>query len=257
MCEGALASELCTSSRLSITEDYLRSAIMRGLILSNPAHGDRVAREYSVSWNNNPCIRDQNHTPGSGRPLQHDVAIQPNDDDAGAFCELKWLTQANSKSVASDIWKLALSRSTEAEGSAARSYLLVGGLSHAFSGALSHLRGGHLNLRWSAAGGGGNTPAPTTLALKRSFTTSLSSKALFNLTGWGNNPTHYRSPPAVWASLRASVRARWYRTVSTPNGSVGWRLILWELDHRSVGNRQTIDWETAFRTAPRTCAVSD
>lgn len=251
MCEGALASELATLSRLSITEDYIRSSIVRGLILANPASAERVAKEANVSWFQNQCIFDANHVP-VGRPIQHDVFVAPNDVDAGLACEVKWLTQAKAKEVAQDIWKLALSRSTQTEASAMRTYLLLGGESKPFADCIESLRKVDLNLRWSRAGRGGDKPRPTTLSLERSLDKPLGFNSWDNLICWGTQK-HRRKSPDVWSSLRASTRERWFRTVLTTNGTVGWRMVLWELDHRGVTAQGQVSWLQQNAAIQRVC----
>lgn len=253
MCEGSLASELATLSRLSITEDYVRSSVVRGLILANPASAERVSKEANVSWFRNQCIFDANHVPAAGRPIQHDVSVASNNEDAGLACEVKWLTQAKAKEVAADIWKLALSRSTQAEATAMRTYLLLGGESDAFADCLSLLRKVSLNLRWSPAGrGSGKWPDPTTLSLDRSLDKSLGFNSWDNLLCWGEQK-HRRKSPDTWTSLRASLRARWYRRVTTTTGALKWRMVLWELDHRGVAAKGQIDWQQRNAAIQREC----
>jgi len=252
MCEGALAMELATETRLNITEEYLRSNIVRGLILAKSSEASRVAKESSVSWGGNGCHFDTSHTP-TGRPIQHDVAVLASGADQGLACEVKWLTQQNSKDVASDVWKLALSRSTRSEATAQRSYLVLGGESGAFSSTLSALHKIGFNLRWSPAGRGGKWPDPGTVALEKSLTTSLGKNSWRDLVAWGARPKHLRDSPDTWRSLRVSLRGRWYRTVKANGKSVGWRVALWELDHRGVSASGSIAWPSVYGGIGRSC----
>jgi len=239
--EGAMATELATAGRIGMTEDYLRGALLRGLLVSMPHHAAHVTREHMASWSGSPCIRNKKHVP-SGRPIQHDVAVMQNNDDAGLVCEVKWLVQAQAARVAKDIWKLAISRTVEPEGSALRTYLLLAGESKAFSDTLTALRKVHINLRWSAAGPGNGVPKPTNLSLDKSLAYPLSCKPCEELITWGEGK-HHRELPNTWASLRSSMRARWWRTVpSSAGGSIGWRLVLWELHHWGGADDSHVDW---------------
>jgi hypothetical protein len=252
--EGALATELSTPGRQGMTEDYVRGSFLRGLLISNPLHSARVVREHPASWSSAICVRNPAHSP-AGRPLQHDIAVAPTVNvDVGLVCEVKWLVQAKASSIAADIWKLALSRSNINEAGALRTYLLVGGESTAFSQALSSLSDAGLKLRWSAAGGGGGTPRPTTLALEQSLSKTLSHNAWEALVSWGKNPVHHRTPPLTWSSLRCSLRQRWLRTIPlVGGGSIGWRMVLWELDHRGVENMSTINWSAISHSSTHLC----
>lgn len=247
MTEGALATELATEIQVGMTEDYIRGSLLRGLILANPSGADRVVRELSVDWNNNSCRYNADHIPGAGRPIQHDIGIRPGNGDQGLVCEIKWLSQANASHVALDLWKLALSRTISPEGDALRTYLLVGGESSVLAKVLRALREHKLNLRWSPSGSKYNVPNPTILPIEQSLAESLSLNSWLSLVSWGSNPRHVRQAPETWASLRASVRARWFRTIPVAGGTLGWRLILWELDHRSVGQNNTIDWDNIYQ----------
>ena len=72
--EAALAMELATPSRVCMTEDYLRSSLIRGLSYSEPSRTSRVTAELTrrPDWGsllNNPVHGGQ----GQGRPIQHDA----------------------------------------------------------------------------------------------------------------------------------------------------------------------------------------
>jgi len=244
--EGALGLEQSTPSRTVITEDYVRASILRGLALSFPRGADRVLRESSVGWDAADCVGGHAIN-GAGRPLQHDAAVAPEPgyaSDAGMALEVKWLTRTSPKSVAQDVWKLALSRSNTAELSALRTYLAVGGTMSDLSSTLTGLRNIGLDLRWSAAGAGADRPRPTTLDLSRTVATPMGAAALRELLKRGQ---HFRNPPACWQKLRASLRWRWVSRVETlrESDAVAWRIVVWELDHRTMGN-SLIDWSSVM-----------
>jgi hypothetical protein len=228
-----------------MTEELLRSSLLRGLIGSCPVQASRVTREMTATWSGNPCCYDASHAVGRGRPIQHDVGVRPDGVDAGLSCEVKWLTVANPSVVAQDILKLAISRSTAAEGQAMRTFLLLGGNLRAISNTLASLRSAGFNLRWSPAGRGPDSkPPPTTIRISTGiFSHSLPRSAVEALISWGNSPRHVRRCPPTWASIRASLRERWYRNVVVDGKSTSWRLLLWEIDHRSVTNQSQLSWQ--------------
>jgi hypothetical protein len=251
--EAALSMELATPSRVCMTEDYFRSALVRGLSYSEPSRAGLIATEEDATWTGQNCWQNAGHgAPGQGRPIQHDVAVRPNQDDAGLICEVKWLKQAKAVEVGKDIWKLALSRSTTAEGTALRTYLLLGGESDPFSRTLSSLRGNRVDLRWSRAGRqGGQLPGPRPVPLLPFLQTTLGRKALSSLLSWGTRPNrHHREPPACWATMMIALRNVWGRRVP---GGVAWRAALWELHHWGAPNNSQMDWPTIRNTFPFTC----
>lgn len=253
--EGVLATELASATRVCMTEEYVRSALLRGLIVSVPKEVLRVTREMTCTWSANPCFFDSSHTVRGGRPIQHDVGIQPNATDAGLACEVKWLgSAANSTAIAQDILKLALSRSVKAEKQAMRSYLLIGGTQRAISRSLFLLRKDFFDLKWSPVGRGGTTkPAPTRVQIKKGLGEKLVRKALKDLVSRGDSRPHLRQCPATWASLRASLRDRWYQSVAVNGRSTSWRLLLWELDHRGIDSSSKVDWHTILTDIGRKC----
>src|SRR5690348_5455201 len=85
--EAALAHEMATPSRACMTEDYFRSALMRGLANSMPNAAMRVGGEENAPWAGNACWNDCGESAG-GRPIQHDVVIQPEGTDSGLLCEV-------------------------------------------------------------------------------------------------------------------------------------------------------------------------
>jgi hypothetical protein len=112
--EAALGQELATPSRVCMTEDYFRSALVRGMAASRPDLAHRIKTEEDASWTTNGCWQC-NTTEGQRRPIQHDVAVAPDMHDAGLLCEVKWLKAANASAIGRDVWKLILSRGTTAE----------------------------------------------------------------------------------------------------------------------------------------------
>ena len=96
--EGVLASEIATRSGKFISEDYVRSAMLRGLMLSEPKMAHRVRAEMQAPWSGNPEWSDAS-AGNNRRPRQHDVGVEPEGNDAGLVCEVKWLKQAKTKEV--------------------------------------------------------------------------------------------------------------------------------------------------------------
>ncbi len=247
--EAALATEIATISRTFLNEEYVRSALAKGLILTNTGEAYRVATEEDAVWSGNSCFANAASLP-AGRPIQHDVAVRPDPaKDAGMVCEVKWLKQPKPLEVAIDIWKLALSRGTTPELGAMRTYLLLGGTQDALSSTLGTLRANHFNLRWSPQGRATVKPAPTTLQLNRALAGAAKSsgrKGWEKLISFGK---HFRSCPPTWSSLRASLRQRWLRTV----GQCSWRAVLWELDHWGVKDASQIQWNVIQATLNHQC----
>jgi hypothetical protein len=55
--EAALTSEIATYAGEYLSEDYVRSAMLRGLILTNPKQAGRVEAEMeAATWSNNPNV---------------------------------------------------------------------------------------------------------------------------------------------------------------------------------------------------------
>lgn len=240
--EAALTSQIATPSASFVSEDFIRSALLRGLVLTNSKQAHRVECEEDVAWNYCADWKDNSLSPKGGRPIQHDVAVSKEGEDKGLVCEVKWLKHADASTIAKDIWKLALTRSTDQEAKATRTYLLVGGTMSALSQTLATLRKNRLNLRWSKAGRGKNElPRATKLELYAALGAKLGFKAWREIITWGSAPKKYRRSPGTWAALRASVRCRWVRAVE----GVSWRLVLWELDHWGV-DPKTMDWDPHY-----------
>lgn len=251
--EGSLGTEMGTPSQSVLTEDYIRVALLRGLALSFPLGADRIDRESRVSWTDQDCIGGH-PIPNQGRPLQHDVGVTAeanSPDDAGLVLELKWVEKAETGLVAQDIWKLALSRSTLPEGGAVRGYLVIGGTMDGVSGTLTGLRNIGMDLRWSPAGRGKNWPSPSTIDLGRAIKSSVGAEAFRKLISKGK---HYRSPPACWSKLRASLRHRWMRGTDDFRSASGvkWRYLVWELDHRTLGATE-INWNDELARMSLAC----
>jgi hypothetical protein len=254
--EGALGVELATPSRRVVTEDYIRAAMLRGFVLSYPQGAGQVEREAIVQWSDAKCIEGHSIS-GGGRPLQHDVGLNPepdSDNDKGAAVELKWLTHTDTSRVAQDVWKLALSRTSDPEGSALRTYLVLGGTMDAIAGTMTGLRNIGCPLRWSPAGQGKDWPQPSTLNLCRMLETNKGASALRTLLSRGN---HVRMPPPCWTKFRASLRWRWLRRIDDfrDSDSTAWRLLVWELDHRTIGEDK-FEWSAVLPKAAIACSES-
>lgn len=237
--ESALAAEFATPARITMTEEYIRASFVRGLILSMPDHASRVRTEHSVDWSGSSCYNDSDHNPSQGRPIQHDVAVVPDKNDAGMACEVKWLKQAKAEDIAKDIWKLAFSRSTLVEKKALRTYLLVGGVTKHITDSFRPLQKSMINIRWSEAGRKLGIPGPREfpLGLALSKNRSVVFRSWSGLIAWGN-PKHFRRCPPTWSILRCTIRNSWRRRLD----GVGWAVLLYELDHRGVDDMTKIDW---------------
>ena len=238
--EAALGQELATPSRVCMTEDYFRSALVRGLAASRPDLASRIATEVDAPWTTNGCWQCGT-TNGQRRPMQHDVAIRPDAADQGLLCEVKWLKASNPAVIARDVWKLLLSRTTDAEQQARRTYLLLGGESAALSASLESLRHHHVDFRWSNAGRQGGPPATRGLSVTAFLATTLGSSELEYVLGWSSNPRHYRTPPAMWAAMRVSRRYEpWVRAID----GTKWRAVMFELHHHGAANANVLNTAT-------------
>jgi hypothetical protein len=255
--EGALASELCGTHRFP-TEETVRSALVKGLVVAEPGQSHRVRTETAAAWGGGNCA-NATHAPraAGGRGIQHDVSIDAdlNDlNDSGLVCEVKWLKSVNTAKIATDIWKLALSRSTATEGQALRTYLLVGGDPKSVSGVLNSLSEHHFTLRRRSYGGA--PPAPTHCALQTALNlgvTLLPHKALVELLSWKNEKTgkHCRMPPACLSRMRLTARASW--TTDAPKVP-HWRAVLWEMDGRGIDRTLTVNWAPWIASLALTCS---
>lgn len=236
--EAALATELATPSQICMSEDYLRVSLIRGLANTRPDLAHRVDSEFDAPWTSSPCWHDANHGTPQGRPMQHDVAIRPDTNDAGMVCEVKWLKQAKGKELAKDIWKIALTRSTAAESNAVRTFLLVGGVGKPMSDTFNTIRNNKISIRWSNAGRKAGTPPPREIALDKFYKTKLGAESLHSTIGAG---IHFRKPPDCWRQLRLTVRQKWHCTLDT----LKWRMCLFEFDHRGVQTNEKMLWSDA------------
>lgn len=245
--EAALAQELVSPARVTMSEDYFRSAFTRALATSWPENARRVDTEGNVWWNENECWIGSGMKPGQGSKLRHDISVAAADNDKGMACEVKWLKQQKAESIAGDILKLWLSRGIGTEGQSVRTYLLIGGEFKAFSGTMNSLKNAGFNLRWSETKNG-KTPEPTSINLEKMLSKGyqkMAGKQLLKLIGWGSNPIVYRSPPPCWSHICCTVRAKWIRRVDPireQDENTSWRAVLWELHHRSADSQAQIDW---------------
>jgi hypothetical protein len=231
--EAALAMELATPSRVCMSEEYLRSSLVRGLSHSDPQEAARVSIEWEAPWTDSVCWMDGHSVPGQGRKIQHDIRVVPENQapEAGLVCEAKWLKQAKSEELVRDIWKLMLSRSAAAHGNALRCYLLVGGEGDAFINAMNTLRDNVIYLNWRD-----DSQSTTKISLHALAKKHIGLSALKRLLSWSSN-AHVRTPPGCLRGVKCTRRASWYRTLV----GVRWRMGLWEL-HGWGGGVETIDW---------------
>lgn len=235
--QATLLGEIVTHSGDYVSEDYVRSAMLRGLILTNPNQAGRVAAEMpatawmnNLPWNGNPA-------PAHESPVRHDVGVNPQAGDAGILCEVKWLKQAQTSAIIQDIWKLAFSRGIAVEQNCPKTFLLIGGQHDPFSTVLTSLQNNDLNFRWSNAGRGPyKMPTPKILNLDKGLTDhQFVRKAAAKVLNRG--ASGMRTPPNCVQKLRLSVRHVWHERV----GNRSWTIVLWELDHRGV-EAGTIVW---------------
>lgn len=235
--KAALSAEIATCSGEFISEDYIRSALLRGLMLSDPKQAHRVQAEMDAPWS---ACQPWNAAAGAAdtRARQHDIGVSPEGADNGLVCEVKWLKQAQTLKVMQDVWKVAFTRRMCNEAQCVRTYLLIGGEHKAFSETLTSLHKNKWNFRWSSAGRGEYMKPESrilnlSLALQRSKSVLNAAAAVLN-----RGKSGLRTPPECAHSLRLSVCDIWHLKV----GNRSWTAVLWELDHRGV-NENTIDWE--------------
>ncbi len=244
--EGALATELLTATRLCVTEEYLRTAMVRALISAEPSEARRVKTEKDAAWSGNLCWKGTGDKPKQGRTIQHDIHIEPVSNDAGLLCEVKWLKGKARRDIIKDIWKLALSRGTTSERSATRTFLLIGGEADPFRETLKELGDIGIRLQWSRSNG--QLPRATGLSLNAVLGHTAGSTALADVLKWGVTPT-YRTPPACRRNLYIYTRGTWLRprdvkiyADASRTTTVRWNLALWELNAEGTGQVKVIDW---------------
>lgn len=229
--QATLLGEIVTHSGDYLSEDLIRSAMLRGLILTHPVQAGRVQAEMpALAWTNN-APWDGQDSPANESPCRHDVGVAPiSGANPGILCEVKWLKQAQTSAVIQDIWKLALSRGVADEKSCPNTFLLIGGEHAPFSTVLTSLQKSSLNFRWSSAGRRtSKKPEPKTLNLERGLTNREAvCKAAATVLNRGTSGL--RTPPECVQKLRLSVRHVWHESV----GNRSWTVVLWEMDHRGV-----------------------
>jgi len=246
--EAALSQEIVTPGRVCMTEDYFRSALVRGLLASHPELAKRVGTEKAAPWSSSSCgICGQ--TPGRGRPIQHDIAISEENGGIEVLCEVKWLKGANPDGVAKDICKLLISRGTIQESRATRCYLLLGGEASAFSETFQRLRESGVDFRWSRAGRG-DTRTTREFCMRAFLNRDMGQKAIESVSGWSLNPRHFRSFEPIWEKVKLSRRSDpWLQVVE----GVKWRAVLFELHHRGASNQETLDFMSMLGGRPSSC----
>lgn len=240
--KAALMSEIISVSGEYVSEDYIRSSLLRGLMIANPTSAGSVCSECPTPWGGNVCHWGCGNAPG-GRPPAHDIGIRSDDDGLRAVCEVKWIVSNRAADLRKDIWKLALTRGVALPAQATKTYLAIAGHREHVSATLDSLRGTDLDLRWATQGRGGSVPRPRQLPIARALRAHLSVRnELARVLCWGAN--HLRRPPDTWEALRLSVRDRWWQT----EGDRKWVAILWELDTWG-GTRNTpqINWQDLTR----------
>jgi hypothetical protein len=246
--EAALNQEIITPGRVCITEDYFRSAFVRGLLSAKPDLAHLVRSEHTAMWSANSC-----HfcacAQGRGRPIQHDVAILPSEFNPGVVCEVKWTKRPSAEGIAKDIWKLLITRGGETERQAWRSYLLIGGEQPAFSETLNQLRTSGINLRYSCAGRG-VTRTKVQVSLDTFRRSNLGRKSLAALTGWGARKRHYRSVPDIRSDIIITRRCEpWIQRVE----SAKWRAVLYELHSFGTSGSPVLAANDLYQSLSSSC----
>lgn len=234
--EGALLQLAAEESPTRITEDFVRRALIKGLKEAKPAMANSVGMEETAPWNKAASVLRPNAKFGKGRSKQHDVKVKEN-NRLLLVCELKWLKTKSPESVMEDLWKLALTHSTAPkEKDCCRTFVLVGGLKHAFQETLTALGRRKVDLHWSPQGKAKQWPRPTRIKFgsvqRKKWGFALLKDVL------ERRPGYYRHPPSVWQELRCSVLARSARTIRNAE----WKVALWELDFREPCKRKLINW---------------
>ena len=255
--EAAVANELLTLTRVCMTEEYIRTALVRGMMLSRPGHTGSIITEFAPEWACKPmvvCWNNSVHVPNRGRPPQHDIAVMRNNSSTPEIlCEVKWIKKnaPRSKEIAKDIWKLAFSRSLAREKEAIRTYFVIGGESVAFSDTLSSMKQSDMNIVWSEAGKSSTPNRRGRLQLGSFFKSTLGEESFKSLMSWGKNPVHFRQPPSCWFEIKATCCRAWLCTIE----GTGWRVVLWELNHYGVGEESNfeIDWNSEKLHYPFVC----
>ena len=246
--EAALNQEIITPRRVCMTEDYFRSAFVRGLLSAKPDLAHLVRSEHTATWSSNSC-----HfcacTQGRGRPIQHGVAILPSAYNPGVVCEVKWAKRPSAEGIARDIWKLLITRGDEPERQAWRCYLLIGGEQPAFSDTLNQLRTSGINLRYSSAGRG-ETKTNVQVNLVTFLSSNLGKKSLAALTGWGARKRHYRAVSEVRSDIIITRRCEpWIQRVE----GAKWRAVLYELHSHGTSGSPMLTAHDLYETLSSSC----
>ena len=252
--EAALLDRMASHAAHNITEETLRDALFRGLSEAEPQRQSHVKPEGRVAWHENLCFSCQKK-PGSGKRKAHDVVVDAHQylnhpANPGLVCEVKWLkkNQRREGEILADILRLALTRGAAKEGSAARTFLLVGGESKTFGRTIRALETEKVTLRWAPSGNQstpdlmpGDTKLNLRLLLKRSKLAQKEFQALMVFTGG-----HYRLPPDLWRTYKIALRCRWLQT----SGNRSWRMALWELHRWGVDSKPLPGKELARKFRP-------
>lgn len=240
--EGSLLQKSAAHSPSTITEEFVRTALVDGLKSAKPHLSINVQSETDVPWNNNPDINDSRRTFGSGRPKQHDASIVIN-GNAVAVVEVKWTKKNESDKIIEDVWKLLLTHSNlSPESNATRTFLLVCGEKSAFQSTLQSLRQKtNLHFRWSPQGKATYWPKPFLICAGKLANTKSGLGSLKNvLCRRSKSSSPYnREPTNLWWNYRGRVIARSWKTIRGNS----WKLALWEIDYkRAFCGKNMVDW---------------
>lgn len=240
--EAEVGNRLIQSTGKSITEDQIRQALIDGLKAAHPTRAIEVEREWPVPWSGAQAWVGSGKAPA--KSLRHDIAVKPSTSDKGLVCEVAWLKTTATEKIIGDIWKVILTRSTQNEQSAVRTYLLIGGETKAFRDTLKALASRGAYIKWSKTKG--RLPGKHIVGVKGLLNDATGFKAFEKLLGWGTGKKRkYRTPPPMFKQYNLSVRATWFRRLGLdlrgkPQTDAAWHAVLCEVNCRAASkNRQS------------------
>ncbi|MGD9519377.1 MAG: hypothetical protein AB7W28_07650 [Armatimonadota bacterium] len=188
--KATLMSEIIATSGEYVSEDYVRSSLLRGLMIAAPSLAASVSAEYPAPWGNSSCFCGA--TPG-GRPVAHDIGVESNCGELRMACEVKWIVTNRAADLKKDIWKLSLTRGVASSAQVTKIYMAIAGHRKAIHDTLEGLRRTGLDLRWSSQGRGGPVPRSRQLQLGRALKKHTSVReGLCQVLSWGK--WHLRPP---------------------------------------------------------------
>ena len=246
--ESVLLSEIAARSDRFIKEEHIRTALAKGLVLSDPVHGSWVQTEQKATWTDNGC-RWCSKVPGSGRRLSHDVAVVEPKAAPGtrprAVCEVMWLERESGVGVLEEIARLVLTRGTADHRDSVRTFLLLAGTDPGWSKTLRKVQGTLIPIKWSPAGRPSEGGSKDEFDLQKVLEVRPSmDEALHRVLRWGK-PRHLRGPESAFRSHLLTLRQEWHRTFEGRK----WRAALWELHRWGLAkDKRQVDWDAVLGT---------